>query len=114
MRQIGDVEPSAEMVEVRLRLSTAVEESERQLELGMRLASQQKDTAQQTEQHAEHEAVLMTALRTMVEYDQDEEEEEGDDILEDEMRETAPGGAGNDGAADEDAQRAMEVSGAQQ
>eukprot|EP00961_Rhodomonas_salina_P263925 3566835-Rhodomonas_salina.1 len=28
MRQIGDAEPSPEMVEVRLRLSTAVEESE--------------------------------------------------------------------------------------
>eukprot|EP00961_Rhodomonas_salina_P101004 1359202-Rhodomonas_salina.1 len=90
MRQIGDAEPSLEMVEVRLRLSTAVEESERQLELGMRLASQQKETAQQTELQAEHEAVLMTALLTMVEYDLDEGEGEEDDIPDDEVRETAP------------------------
>ena len=99
---------------MRLRLAAAVDESEKQLSVGMRLLEQQKETARQAELLAEHEAVVMTALRTVVEYDLDEDEEGADEQGEEGTRETAPGGAGKHEAADQDSDRAMEVSGAQQ
>eukprot|EP00961_Rhodomonas_salina_P193369 2610505-Rhodomonas_salina.1 len=83
----------------------AVESAETQLATGAQMAAQQKEMAKQAETLAEHEAAYMTALRTLV-----EDDDEGGDELDGTQEEdgVAPGGAGDGATADD----AMEVGGA--